>query len=208
MGAPRRAGFGTGEPEGIIATEAANSAVVGANLVPTIALGIPGNVAAALLIGAFIMHGVIPGPFMLRQNGALIYALFASMILANGIHLLIGRLGTDIWIRFAVIPRGLILPPVVLFCLLGAYLPSQSLWDVGTMLAFTGVGLAMRRLGYPVVCLVIGFLLGGKFEISLRQTLLLYQGRYDDILHSPFALIFLALTLVILLLSFRRSETA
>mgnify|MGYP000745937437 CR=1 FL=1 len=90
---PNGARFGKGEPEGIIATEAANSAVVGANLVPTIALGIPGNIAAALLIGALVMHGVVPGPFMLQMHGDLIYALFASMILANFVHLAIGRLG-------------------------------------------------------------------------------------------------------------------
>lgn len=196
---PRRENFGKGEPEGIIATEAANSAVVGANLVPTIALGIPGNIAAALLIGALVIHGVVPGPFMLRLHGELIYGLFASMIIANGIHLLVGRLGVDLWVRFAVVPRGLILPPVILFCIVGVYLPSQSFWDIGIMLVFAGLGIVMIRTGFSIVCLVIGFLLGGMFETSLRQTLLLYQERYEEIFHSPFAVIFLILTLGLLL---------
>lgn len=195
---PNRANFGKGEPEGIIATEAANSAVVGSNLIPTIALGIPGNIAAALLIGALVMHGVVPGPFMLRLHAELIYGLFASMIIANVIHLIIGRLGVDLWVRFAVIPRGLILPPVILFCIVGVYLPSQSFWDIGIMLVFAGLGLAMIRTGFSIVCLVIGFLLGGMFETSLRQTLLLYQDRYVEMLYSPVAMLFLLLTLGVL----------
>lgn len=199
---PRGAEFGKGEPEGIIATEAANSAVVGSNLIPTIALGIPGNIAAALLIGALVIHGVVPGPFMLRLHGELIYGLFASMIIANGIHLVIGRLGVDLWVRFAVVPRGMILPPVILFCIVGVYLPSQSFWDIAIMLVFAGLGIVMIRTGFSIVCLVIGFLLGGMFETSLRQTLLLYQGRYAEMLTSPVALLFGLLTLGILARAF------
>lgn len=206
-GAARRASpngkkFGTGEPEGIIATEAANSAVVGANLVPTIALGIPGNIAAALLIGALVMHGIVPGPFMLTLHGDLVYGLFASMIIANFIHLIIGRLGVNLWVQFAVVPRGIILPPVILFCIIGVYLPSQSLWDVGVMLIFAGLGVAMIRTGFSLVCLVIGFLLGDLFETSLRQTLLLYNGKYAEAVLSPVALLFLALTFAIMVRAF------
>ena len=195
---PRGDRFGKGEPEGIIATEAANSAVVGSNLIPTIALGIPGNIAAALLIGALVMHGVVPGPFMLRLHGELIYALFASMIIANVIHLIVGRIGVDLWVRFAVIPRGIILPPVILFCIVGVYLPSQSFWDVAIMLIFAGIGIVMIRTGFSVVCLLIGFILGGMFEMSLRQTLLLYQDRYVEVLYSPVAMLFLLMTVAIL----------
>jgi len=185
--------FGTGTPEGIIATESANSAVVGSNLIPTIALGIPGNIAAALLIGALVMHGVVPGPFMLQMHGDLIYALFASMILANLIHLLIGRLGLSIWVQFARIPRRLILPPVLMFCIFGIYLPSQSLWDVGVMLAFAGLGVLFSRAGISIVCTVIGFLLGEMFETSLRQSLQLYQVDRLSMLASPVAAAFLLL---------------
>ena len=152
-GAARRASrkpetFGQGNPEGIVATEAANSAVVGANLVPTIALGIPGNIAAALLISAFIIHGIVPGPFMMTMHGDLIYSLFASMLMANGIHLVIGRFGIPVWATISKAPRGLILPAVVILCMVGVYLPGQSMFDVAVMLAFGAVGLAMRRSGF------------------------------------------------------------
>lgn len=203
---PRGDKFGSGEPEGIIATEAANSAVVGANLVPTIALGIPGNIAAALLIGALVMHGVVPGPFMLTMHGDLVYALFASMILANFVHFAIGRLGVNLWVHFAAVPRGLILPPVLSFCIVGVYLPAQSLWDVGVMLAFAGLGLAMIRTRFSMVCLVIGFLLGEKFETSLRQTLLLYRGEYAELLQSQVAILFLLMSVGVMVRGFMRSR--
>ena len=202
-GATRRASsdpdsFGRGNPEGIIATEAANSAVVGSNLIPTIALGIPGNMAAALLLGAFIIHGIVPGPFMLTMHGDLIYALFASMILANGIHLIVGRVGIPVWGLVSRTPKSIILPPVVVMCIVGVYLPGQSLFDVSVMLAFAGLGLVMRRTGFSLVCLVIGFLLGGMFETSLRQALLLYKSDVSVLLESPIALAFLCLVIVIL----------
>lgn len=191
--------FGKGEPDGIVATEAANSAVVGANLVPTIALGIPGNIAAALLISAFIIHGIVPGPFMLTMHGEIIYALFASMIMANFVHLAIGRTGIPIWAKIAKAPRGLILPVVVVLCIVGVYLPGQSMFDVGIMLGFAGVGLIMRRTGFSVVCLVIGFILGSMFETSLRQSLLLYKSDFSAIVESPIAIAFLMLTAILLL---------
>lgn len=197
--------FGKGNPEGIIATEAANSAVVGANLVPTIALGIPGNIAAALLIGAFIIHGIVPGPFMIQQHGELIYALFASMLMANGVHLLIGRLGIPLWATVARTPRALILPPVLALCIVGVFLPNQSLFGVGVMLVFAGVGLVMQRLGFSVVCLVIGFLLGGMLENSLRQSLRLYRSDLTAVFSSPIALIFMVLTLFVLYRAVRRA---
>ncbi|MEM1047917.1 MAG: tripartite tricarboxylate transporter permease [Pseudomonadota bacterium] len=208
-GAARRASkepqsFGKGNPEGLIATEAANSAVVGANLVPTIALGIPGNIAAALLIGAFIIHGIVPGPFMITMHGDLVYALFASMLIANAVHLVIGRLGIPIWALIARVPRAIVLPPVVILCMVGVYLPGQSLFDVAVMLVFAGLGLAMRRTGFSIVCLVIGFLLGGMFETSLRQSLLLYKSDLTRIVESPIALVFLALTVLILVRAVRR----
>jgi putative tricarboxylic transport membrane protein len=190
--------FGKGEPEGIIATESANSAVVGSNLVPTIALGIPGNIAAALLIGALTIHGVVPGPFMLQMHGDLIYGLFASMIVANLFHLLIGRAGLSLWAQFARIPRRLILPPVLTFSIFGIYLPSQSIWDVGVVMAFAGIGMLMSRAGVSVVCLVIGFLLGSMFETSLRQALLLYRADGLSVFASPIASVFLILAIAVI----------
>ena len=125
--------FGKGRLEGIQATEAANSAVVGSNLIPTIALGIPGNVAAAVLIGAFEIHGVVPGPLMIREHGVLIYSIFASMLLANVAHILIGRVGIRLWVQFVRIPKNVVLPTVVVLCVIGVYIPSNSMFHVALL---------------------------------------------------------------------------
>jgi putative tricarboxylic transport membrane protein len=191
--------FGKGTLEGISASEAANSAVVGANLIPTIALGIPGNVAAALMIGAFMIHGVVPGPFMMVEHGELIYSIFASMLIANMVHLVVGRIGIRIWSHLLRVPKTVVLPIVVVLCVCGVYIPASSLFDVGVMLFFGGLGFLMRRSGFSLVCLVIGFLLGPMFELSIRQTLLMYKNDLVLAFNSPIALFVLFATVVFLL---------
>ena len=187
--------FGKGTIEGIQATEASNSAVVGSNLIPTIALGIPGNVAAALLIGAFMIHGVVPGPLMMIEHGALVYSIFASMLMANVAHLIIGRIGITIWVKFVLIPKKIILPVVTVFCFLGVYIPSNSMFDVGLLLVFAGLGYFMRKSGFSIVCLVIGFLLGPMLEMALRQTMLMHKTDLTILITRPISLVFLLLTL-------------
>ena len=187
--------FGTGRLEGIQATEAANSAVVGSNLIPTIALGIPGNVAAALLIGAFMIHGVVPGPLMMIEHGALVYSIFASMLMANLVHLIVGRAGIRVWVQFVKIPKQYILPVVIVLCVLGVYIPSNSMFHVGVLVLFTAIGYLMRKGGFSIVCLVIGFLLGPMFEMALRQAVLIHKSHYLIVFEKPIALVFIALTL-------------
>lgn len=186
--------FGTGRIEGIQATEAANSAVVGSNLIPTIALGIPGNVAAAVLIGAFEIHGVVPGPLMIREHGVLIYSIFASMLMANIAHLLIGRAGIRLWVQFVRIPKHVVLPTVIVLCVIGVYIPSNSMFDVGLLFVFTALGYLMRKGGFSIVCLIIGFILGDDFEIALRQAVLMNSDDLSVLFQSPIALVFMALT--------------
>jgi putative tricarboxylic transport membrane protein len=186
--------FGTGHLEGIAATESANSAVAGANLIPAIALGIPGNVAAALLIGAFIIHGVTPGPFMMQQNGDLVYAIFASMLMANFAHLLLGRLGIPLWVKVTQIPKGIVLPIVTVFCVIGVYIPSSSFFEVGIMFVFGGLGYVMRKTGFSIVAMFIGFMLGPMLEHVLRQTMVLNDNNVLVFLTRPLSLPFILLT--------------
>jgi len=186
--------FGKGKLEGIAATEAANSAVMGANLIPTIALGIPGNVAAALLIGAFMIHGVTPGPFMMIEHGGLIYAIFASMLIANGVHLIVGRFGIPIWVSVLRIPKPIVLSSVTVLCVVGAYVPSSSFFEVGLMFVFAILGYVMRKTGFSLVSLFIGFLLGPLLEHSLRQTMILYDSNIFVLFTRPISLPFTLLT--------------
>lgn len=188
--------FGTGHLEGIAATEAANSAVVGANLIPTIALGIPGNVVAALMVGAFMIHGLVPGPFMMTDHGELVYSIFACMLMANLIHIIIGRIGINIWGFFMQVPTNIILPIVVVLCIAGVYIPANSMFHVGLMLAFAGIGYLMRKSGFSIVCLVMGYLLGPNFELSFRQTMLMYKSDLTIMFSSPISLVFLLMTVL------------
>jgi len=186
--------FGKGTLEGIAATESANSAVVGANLIPTIALGIPGNMAAALLIGAFMIHGVTPGPFMMVQHGDLIYAIFASMLMANAVHILIGRLGIPIWVSVLRVPKSIILPCVSVLCIAGVYIASSSMFETGLMFVFAVLGYFMRKTGFSIVSLFIGFLLGPMLEHTLRQTMIIYDNNFFILFTRPIALPFMLLT--------------
>jgi putative tricarboxylic transport membrane protein len=190
--------FGTGILEGIAATEAANSAVVGSNLIPTIALGIPGNIVAALLIGAFMIHGVTPGPMMMQAHGHLIYGIFASMLMANVAHVIVGRIGIRIWGQITRVPQAIVLPIVIPLCIAGVYIPSHSLFEIGLMFAFAALAYVMRKTGFSLVSLLIGFLLGPMLEFSLRQALILYKGDWSVFFSKPIALVFFVLTVVFL----------
>ena len=187
--------FGTGKLEGIASTEAANSAVTGANLIPTIALGIPGNVAAALLLGAFIIHGITPGPFMMQTNGELVYALFASMLIANVVHLIVGRFGIPIWVQATKVPKAIILPIVTVFCVIGVWIPSNSIFEIAVMFAFAALGYVMRKTGFSIVSLFIGFLLGPMLEHTLRQAMVLNDNNFMVFFTRPIALPFTLLTI-------------
>ncbi len=190
--------FGKGCIEGIAATEAANSAVCGSNLIPTLALGIPGNIVAALLIGAFMIHGVTPGPLMMEMHGSLIYGIFASMLMANVAHLIIGRLGIRIWGQITRVPEAILLPVVIPLCIAGVYIPSNSMFEVGLMFAFAALAYVMTKTGFSIVSLLIGFLLGPMFEFSLRQALILYKGDWSVFIEKPIAVTFICLTILFL----------
>lgn len=191
--------FGKGEPEGVAAAEAANSAVVGANLIPLLALGIPGNVAAALLIGAFIIHGIAPGPWLFDDHGRLIYGMFAAMVIANFANLLIGGFGLRLFARVLAIPKPIILPALVLLCLTGAYLNDQSFFAVSLTIAFAGLGYIMRKLEYPFVTFIIGFVLTPMLELSVSQAVIITDASLWALTKHPIALVFLTLTVFVVL---------
>ncbi|MEM9783561.1 MAG: tripartite tricarboxylate transporter permease [Pseudomonadota bacterium] len=190
--APER--LGTGAPEGIAATESANSAVSGANLIPLLTLGIPGNLTAALLVGAFLIHGVTPGPLIFERDAQLIYGLFAAMIMANVMVLLIGSLGLRVFALIVKVPPYLVYPTVLLLCVVGIYVSQGGFFAVWVMLAFAVLGFLMLRLEISVVCFIIGLVLGPMIELSIRQSVILLSRSPAAILDHPFALTLLAAT--------------
>jgi len=194
--------FGKGRLEGIAASESANSSVVAASLIPLFVLGIPGNLAAAMLMGAFMIHGMQPGPLLFKENAQLMYGIYGSLILASLFLLLIGRFGLRFFCKTVNIP-ALILYPIVMFtCIMGAYLGKSSMFDVGVMLAFGFIGYFMRKFDYSYVAFLIGFILAPEWERALQQVVIISQ--YDTFMffQRPVAMVLMGLTLFVVVRTF------
>ena len=185
--------FGEGEIEGVAATEAANSAVAGANLIPLLAIGVPGNVVAAFLLGALVIHGVVPGPTLIRDEGRLVFAIFTAMAVANVSNLAIGRIGLGAFSLVARIPASFIYPCVVLLCFAGAWIGGGGPPGLVLVAAFGAFGYGLRALGMPVVTFIIAFVLGRLWELPLTQAVILTRQDPLRLANYPVALLIVAL---------------
>ena len=200
--------FGKGNIKGIAAAESANSSVVGANLIPLLTLGIPGSVSAALIISAFMIHGMQPGPLLFENQGRLVYGLFGAMIMANFVNLWVGQIGLRIWVRVVSAPESIIFASALLLCIVGVSMATSGLFGVAVMLIFAILGFLMSSYGYPVVILIIAFFLGPRFEISIAQTLALTNGDLTRIVEYPVAIALLVLSVVAVVYLLRRNKAA
>lgn len=188
--------FGKGALEGVAAAETADNAVIPASMVPLFALGIPGSVVAAMLIGAFTIHGIHPGPTMFQQHGDVIGGLFASMVIASAMMLLMGWLLLKPFAQLARVPDKWVIPPVLCMCVVGAYMENGGMTTVYLMLGFGALGYAMRRLDYSVVSFLVGFIVGPALERAVRQSLALSGGDIGMLFERPVAVAFLILAVV------------
>jgi len=200
--------FGKGNLQGIAAAESANSAVVGSNLIPLLTLGIPGSVGAALIISAFMIHGIQPGPLLFQDQGRLIYGLFGAMIMANLMNLLVGQVGLRFWIKVVAAPETMIFASALLLCNVGVSLATGGLFGVAVMLGFAGLGYLMTSFGYSVVIFIIAFFLGPRFESSLGQGLVLLNGDPTGIVYHPIAMILLLCSAASLVWFLRQNQHA
>ncbi|MBJ3776368.1 tripartite tricarboxylate transporter permease [Acuticoccus mangrovi] len=188
--------YGKGDLKGVAATEAADNAVLPASLIPLFAIGLPGSVSAAILVSAFMLHGVQPGPLVFEQHPRLIYGIYVSMLIASVFMLLVGRVGLNLFAQVTRVPIRLIIPMVVLFCVIGAYLERDTVFGVFAMLGLGVLGYVMQRYGYSVVTFLIGFVVGPLFELSLRQALIVTNHDVSKVLDHPIALGFLIAAVV------------
>ncbi len=205
-GAARRASkkpeeFGRGSYEGVAAAEAANSAVAGADLIPTLTLGIPGGGTAAILMGAFIAQGLRPGPSLFEENAATMYAIFTLLLLGNPIMLVQGWLLTGIFAWVVTIRQSLLLPCIILFCVAGGYIFQNNMGDVELSLMAGAFGYVLRKMRYPLAPLVIAYIITPMAERSFKQALLLSQGDYSVFFTRPISLFFIILAGAILVMS-------
>jgi putative tricarboxylic transport membrane protein len=186
--------FGTGMIEGIAAAESADNAVVPSSLVPLFALGIPGSVIAAILIAAFILHGLTPGPLMFKQQPRLVADVYAAMICASFIMLIIGSAGQRLFAMVIRVPLRLIIPGVLLLCSIGSYMETSSVFSVYVMLAFTALGFLARKLDFSFVTFLIGFVIGPNLELTFRQSIQLLNHDATNLVKHPIAVAFILLT--------------
>lgn len=190
--------FGKGKLEGIAASEAANSAVVGASLIPLFTLGIPGNVAAAMLIGAFVIHGMIPGPLMFEENAQFIYSIYGSLIIANLFLLGVGRIGLKTFCKLVQTPAVILYPIIIFTCLMGSYLAQYSTFDVGLMLFFSFLAYFMRKFKFSHICFIIGFILAPIWETALQQLIISSEQNPYMIFTRPVAIVLLLITFYVI----------
>lgn len=191
--------FGTGSEEGIIASEAANNATVGGALVPLIAMGIPGSVIDAILLGALLVHSIQPGPLLFVNNPDVVYAVIATALIANVVMfaVMLGAVGHLAKLRN--VPRAFLMPTIVVFCVVGSYALSNRMFDVWVMLFFGVVGYFLERAKVPLGPFVIGLVLAPIAEESLRSGLMLSNGSYAPLATRPMSAAFMVVAIIMLI---------
>jgi len=191
--------FGKGAIEGVAGPESANNAAAGGSLIPLLSLGIPPNPIMAIFFSALIIHGVQPGPLLIKQNPDLFWGLVASLYLGNFLLLILNLPLISIWVKVLEIPYKILFPLILLFCLIGAYSMNNVVFDLYVMIFFGVLGWIMRKFGYEGAPLILAYVLGPMLENSLRQSLLISQGSFLIFVSRPISAISLVFGFLLLL---------
>ena len=170
---PDKENFGKGEVEGVAASEAGNNGVAGATLIPLLALGVPGDVITAIIIGAFMIHGLQPGPMMFVMNTGIIYGLFIGLIVSSVFLFTFGSIAIRGFKFVADVPKRILVPAVLILCVYGVYAVNNNIFDIGVMFAMGWVGYLMMRSRIPAAPFLIAFILGPLLEDNFRQSMLM-----------------------------------
>ena len=191
--------FGKGAIEGVAGPETANNAAAGGALIPLLSLGIPPNVVMAMLFSAMIIHGMQPGPLLMKTSPDLFWGLVASMYMGNTLLVLLNLPLIGIWVKLLKIPYRILMPLILLFCLIGAYSLNNSTFDVSIMILFGVIGYLMRKFGYEGAPLVLAFIMGPLLENNLRQSLLMSGGSFAIFVSRPISVVTLSIAFLLLL---------
>jgi len=192
--------FGTGAVEGIAAPEAANNASVQAAFIPTLCVGIPGDAVMAFMLGAMILHGIIPGPQFIHEQPDMFWGLVASFWVGNVLLLGLTLPLIGFWVRILSIPRHILYPTIIFLICVGVYSVNSNIFDVFVAVVFGVVGYFMTALQYPVAPVLLGYILGPLIEENFRRTLFISDGDFRAFVSSPVSAIFLALSALALIL--------
>jgi len=191
--------FGTGVIEGVAGPETANNAHANAALIPLFTMGIPASPSVAVLMGAFMMNGLIPGPLLFKEHASVAWGVIASLYIGNVILLILNLPLIPLWVKFLKIPYKILMTIVLAVMIVGAYTVSNTVFDVFVMLLFGVVGYVLRKLDFPLAPIVLTLIMGPPMEKSLRQSLEMSQGDFSILVASPIAATLLAISGIILL---------
>ena len=196
---PHPEAFGKGAIEGLAGPEAANNAACQSAFIPLFVLGIPFAPPTAILLGALMIHGVVPGPMMISEHPDVFWGVIASMYIGNFILLLLNLPFVPFFASILRIPKKILLPLVMLFCITGMYTVNNSVNDIWLMLSMGVLGYLMRKWVYDAAPLLLALVIGPKMEVAFRQSLMLSHGDFGVFVERPFSLAFLVVTLLFLL---------
>ena len=188
--------FGKGNIEGVAAAESADNAVIPSSLIPLLALGIPGSAIAAILAAGFTIHGIIPGPLMIRDNPEFIRGMYGTMLLASLLMLAIGWFGMRFFARVINLPMSYLLPAVFFFSILGSFLEGGGTFGVYIMIIFAVIGYFIKKFDFSFVTFLIGFIIGPQMELSIRQSIVITRG--ESLSEFPVAVVFAVLTVLVI----------
>jgi putative tricarboxylic transport membrane protein len=193
--------FGTGVIEGVAGPESANNSATSGAFIPLFTLGIPANAVMALLLGAFMIHGLMPGPLLIKQNPGIFWGTIVSMYIGNILLLVLNLPLIGLWVKLLKVPYKILFPLILFFCVIGAYSINNSRFDVLAMIIFGIVGYLFRKFGYEPAPLVMAYVLGPMLENSLRQSLLISMGSFSIFFTKPISAVCLIIAILLLLSS-------
>jgi putative tricarboxylic transport membrane protein len=191
--------FGKGAIEGVAGPESANNSAVSGAFIPLLTLGIPTNPVMALMLAGFMLHGVTPGPFIIKEHPGVFWGVITSMYVGNVMLFILNLPMIRFFVKIVEIPFALLSPLIVLICVIGAYSINNNTLDILIMLIFGVMGFLMRNFSYDPAPFVLGFILGRMIEKSVRQALIISQGSPLCFFTSPISMVFIVTTLFVLL---------
>ncbi|MBT7582979.1 MAG: C4-dicarboxylate ABC transporter permease [Kordiimonadaceae bacterium] len=198
--------FGTGQIEGVAAAESANNACSGGAMIPMLSLGVPGDAVTAILLGAFVIQGIQPGPMLYKEDLDVVYSVFSAMLVANIAMLIVGFLGVRFFARAISVRKSILLPAIFIMSIVGAYSMRNNTFDVWLALGFGVLGYFLQRYRFPVSPILLALILGPMAEANLRRALIIADNSMIDVLSRPITAIFLTLGVVTLVMSIIRQR--
>lgn len=199
--------YGKGSLDGIAASEAGNNGVTGATLIPLLTLGVPGDIVTAILVGAFLIHGLTPGPSLFKYNMDIVYGIMLSLLFINILLYIQGKYFVKIFANVNKIPMAIMLPLLFILCIIGVYVANNSMFDVKLILIFGFISYLATKLNISTTPLLLGVVLGPIAEQNFRKTLVLAEGNYLAFITKPISLFFLILVVLTVVMFLKKQKT-